>query len=185
MADSLRALEERLEQLVPKGLSDFGLERMEDEIDRLAGALAMEEGASSGPTVRKWGIGAAAALGVLAVVYWSPEGGSERGVDHLPGESDLVAAVVSIGDGGRAPQPSVSVWQDVLAAEEFLVLSSARRVQGRQDRGWTPHQDGGAPHRYWSYEVIDEEELVDTRSGYAVRVVSQHEEWVPVEMTSL
>jgi hypothetical protein len=68
---------------------------------------------------------------------------------------------------------------------ELLTLSLNRQVEARTDRGFVTAEGEEAPHRYWSYEVTNDEELMDSESGYAVRVVSQHEEWVPVAVTSL
>ncbi|MDE0825367.1 MAG: hypothetical protein OSA48_01000 [Akkermansiaceae bacterium] len=169
MDDSLRALEERLEQLVPKGLSDLRREQMEEKIDDLAGAL--EDTRSSDGW--KWGMGAAAALVAMVVAFWSSKDGS--------------ADVVSVVDPAFTPVAFEKVGAGPTAADlyELMTMSYARRVDARTDQGWVMVDGGESAHRYWSYEVTAEEELMDEASGYAVRVISQHEEWVPVEVTSL
>jgi hypothetical protein len=168
MDDSLRALEERLEQLVPKGLSDLGREQMEEKIDDLAGVL--EDTRSSDGW--KWGTGAAAALVAMVVAFWSSRDGS--------------ADVASVVDQRFTPVAFEKV-EAVSTADlyEMLTMSYARRVDARTDQGWVMVDGGESAHRYWSFEVTAEEELMDEASGYAVRVISQHEEWVPVEVTSL
>jgi hypothetical protein len=64
-------------------------------------------------------------------------------------------------------------------------LASSLQVEGRFDEGWVLAEGGGVPHRYWGYELTDEEEVVDEESGYMVRIYSEREEWVPVKLTSL
>lgn len=169
MDESLQALEKRLEQLVPKGLSDQGREQMEERIDEWAAAV--DDGTSHGAW--KWGLGAAAAVSVLLAVDWGGRGeqpplvggpGSVQGIE-------ATAAADFLADG-----------DEELAA--LLTLSRSRSVQARTDRGWV-QASAETPHRYWSYEITEEEELMDEESGYAVRVLSQHEEWVPVAVTQL
>jgi hypothetical protein len=169
MDDSLRALEERLEQLVPKGLSDLGREQMEEKIDDLAGVLE-DTGSSDG---WKRGMGAAAALVAMVVAFWPSRDGS--------------ADVASVVDQRFTPVAFEKIEAVPTAADiyELMTVSYARRVDARTDQGWVMVDGGESAHRYWSYEVTAEEELMDEASGYAVRVVSQHEEWVPVEVTSL
>jgi hypothetical protein len=92
-----------------------------------------------------------------------------------------------VGPGEAVMPVSVVVPPRKTEAEFFdiLTLSSSRQVETRTDRGWATEPGAETPHRYWSYQVTDEEELMDDAIGYAVRVVSQHEEWVPVAVTSL
>jgi hypothetical protein len=174
MDDSLRAMEERLERLVPKGLSDLGRERMEEQIDQLArGVAEVRSGAGW-----KWGTGAAAAVAVMGVGFW-----------QTGGEDAVVA-----GRGAVSPAALVERWAlefegmgggEESLEDDVLTMAMARQVEGRMDRGWVVAEGAETPHRYWSYEVTDEEELMDAESGYAVRVVSRQEEWIPVEVTSL
>jgi hypothetical protein len=168
MDDSLKALEERLEQLVPKGLSDLGRERMEDQIDALAESLQP----AGQPAGLKWAVGGAAAALAMALVFWSPDPSGGEAV----AENTLVEAPVA---------ESVSTALTEADLFEMLTLSSIREVETRTDRGWVADGEGDLPHRYWSYRVTDKEELIDEESGYSVSVVSQHEQWVPVAVTSL
>ncbi|MDA0765760.1 MAG: hypothetical protein O3A92_02910 [Verrucomicrobia bacterium] len=169
MDDSLKALEARLERLVPKGLSDLGRERMEDRIDELAATVESGSDLSGW----KWGMGAAAAVVALVAAFWSTgREGAETAVVEVPAvEIAKPAEVVAM-----------RTEEDLM---ELLTLSLTRHVEARTDRGFVTAEGGEAPHRYWSYEVTNDEELMDSESGYAVRVVSQHEEWVPVAVTSL
>lgn len=161
MDDSLKRLEERLEGLVPKGISDCGRERLEETIDELAAAAP-----DGGGEAWKWAVGAAACLGLAAGL------GFLRGLDEVPTLVDL-----------RVPVPE----EVVLASYEPGVetLASSLQVDGRFDEGWVVVGDDGVPHRYWAYELTDEEEVVDEESGYTVRIYSEREEWVPVKLTSL
>ena len=161
MDDSLKRLEERLEGLVPKGISDCGRERLEETIDELAAATPASVGGSW-----KWAVGAAACLGLAAGVAFL------RDLDEAPTLVEL---------------PALAPEEVVLASYEPGVetLASSLQVDGRFDEGWVVANGDGVPHRYWAYELTNEEEVVDEESGYTVRIYSEREEWVPVKMTSL
>ena len=166
MDDSLKALEERLEQLVPKGLSDLGREQMEDKIDEMAGAV--EDRPSSGAW--KWGMGAAAAGVAMAVVMWPTK------------PTGLVDVEIPVPDVATSDDGEFAASEDF---ERLLTLAAIRQVHARKDRGWATVAGTDTPHRNWSYEVTEEEEIFDGESGYTVRVVTQLEESIPVEVTSL
>ena len=161
MDDALKRLEERLEELVPKGISDCGRERLEETIDELAAGTT-----AAGNGTWKWAVGAAACLGVAAglALLRGPEKPGPV-VEETPNEAS-----------GRV----------VLAAYEPGVepLASWLQVDERFDEGWGVDPNG-VLYRYWGYAITDEEEVVDEESGYTVRIYSEREEWVPVKLTSL
>ncbi len=161
MDDSMKRMEARLESLMPKGISDCGRERLEETIDELAATTPV-----AGNSSWKWAVGAAACLGLAA------------GLGLLRGPEE-VGPVVEV--------PTVPVEGVVLAVYEPVVetLASSLQVDGRFDEGWAVVEGDGVPHRYWGYELTDEEEVVDEESGYTVRIYSEREEWVPVKLTSL
>ncbi len=162
MDDSLKRLEERLEVLIPKGISDHGRERMEETIDNLASSTTVEGGAAW-----KWAVSAAACLGAAA------------GLALLRGPEAPAPMVMD------PPKPVTGAV--VLASYEPFVetLSSSREVAGRFDGGLAAGDGTGMPHRYWSYDLREEEEVVDEQSGYTIRIYSESQEWVPVRLTSL
>lgn len=166
MDDTLQRLEARLEALVPKGISDHGRERMEEVIDKLASEVPLVH---SGGGMWKWPVGAAACLGLAA------------GLALLRGPD---------GPGALVEMPEVSVarvarvaWADYEPGVE--TMASSLQVDERFDEGWVVVDGAGLPHRYWAYELTDEEEVLDEESGFTVRIYSEREEWVPVKLTSL
>ena len=159
MDDAMKRMEERLEALVPKGLSDLGRERLEETIDELAAGTTV-----SGSGTWKWAVGSAACLGLAA------------GLALLAGPKSTP----------MAQMPVVAPDEVALASYEPAVetVLSSLHVEGRYDEGLV--MDGvNAPHRYWAYELTNEEEVVDEETGFTVRIMTQREEWVPVKMTSL
>jgi len=164
MDESMRILEERLEGLVPKGISDHGRQSLESMVEELAEETV---GLDSGGGAWKWGIGVAAALGLVAGTQLMRDPVAETVRVH-PAKSRVV---------------DVSIEEELLPAIETMAIS--RRVEGRADEGWV--QAEGVPHvyRYWGYDVTDEEDVLDEETGYMVTVYSQREERIPVRMTSL
>lgn len=166
MDESLKRMEDRLEALVPKGISDHGRERMEEMIDGLAAGVVGER--SDGGTW-KWAVGTAACLGLAA------------GLAFLVGPD----APESLGELLPREVVKVAMVERASYAPGVETMASSRQVDGRFDEGWVIMDGAGMPHRYWAYELTDEEEVVDEESGYTVRIYSQREEWVPVKLTSL
>jgi hypothetical protein len=165
MDEAMRTMEERLEALVPKGISDRSRERLEETIEGLAESAATR---SHGGGAWKWGLGVAAGLGLMVGAQFLLRG---------PSAQPVVAET-------RSPEVvEFALAEDFVSVVETVMLS--RQVEGRMDEGWVPAE--GSPHvyRYWGYEVTDEEEVVDEETGYVVKVYSQREKRIPVRITSL
>ena len=165
MDEAMRRVEERLEALVPKGISDRGRERLEERLEELAENAASR---SPGGGAWKWGLGLAAGLGLMAGAQFL-----------LPGPS----AQPVVAEAGSPGVVEFALAEDFFTVVETVAIS--RQVEGRMDEGWVPSE--GSPHvyRYWGYEVTDEEEVVDEETGYVVKVYSQREKRIPVRITSL
>lgn len=158
MDESLRSLEERLEQLVPRGLGDHGRERLEEEIDRLAEETVRVQGRR-----RRWpwALGAAAAIGLvcgLAFLSERPDGGSA--VVHASSESGAMAPVV------------------------YETLGYSQKVDDRFDGGTILGNGTEAPYRYWGYSLTETEEVLHLESGYKVHISSEREEGILTRVTS-
>jgi hypothetical protein len=157
MGDGMMELEERLSQLVPRGISDEGQARMEGAIDSLASEVEVVS-----PTGSRWrrtgacGV-AACALGALGLFLWSP--------------SEV------------EPVQVVQVVAEAFPAIEYL--ASQVQVTELTDDGWGSEDGAEQPHRYWISMVTETEDLLDRESGYQVKVVSEREMVVPVLLTHL
>ena len=165
MDEAMRRVEERLEGLVPKGISDRGRERLEECLEELA-----ENAASGNPGggAWKWGLGLAAGLGLMAGAQFLLPGPSAQPVAAELGSPEVVEYALA---------------EDFIPVIETVTIS--RQVEDRVDEGWVLAE--GSPHvyRYWGYELTDEEEVVDAETGYVVTVYSQREKRIPVRVTSL
>ena len=165
MDEAMRKMEARLEGLIPREISDSGRERLEETIGNLAENTVIR-GAAGGAW--KWGIGLAASLGLLAGVQ----------LIRPPVEVQVAAGPI-----GTVVAAAPEVAGDQVPVVEMMTVS--RQVEGRVDEGWVNAEGSPHVHRYWRYDVTDEDEVVDGETGYVVTVLSQREERIPVRMTSL
>lgn len=161
MGDPLKKLEERLEQLVPQGLSESGRTRLEEQIDELAAQVG-PAARSRRPWPRLAGIAAmvavVAALGALIKMKETGEG--------------------SVTTPGEASIPEVAEGSGIEMVE----------FQREVGEDW---RDGGIvltrfnePMRSWSYDVREVELVLDKESGLEVRIVSERREAVLTAVTS-
>ena len=90
---------------------------------------------------------------------------------------------MAAGPIGTVVAAAPEVAGDQVPVVEMMTVS--RQVEGRVDEGWVNAEGSPHVHRYWRYDVTDEEEVVDGETGYVVTVLSQREERIPVRMTSL
>ena len=154
MGDPLQDLEEKLERLVPTGLSESGREQLEDQIDQLAAKVEAE----STPFPWRTLAGLAAALtAVVGVVLWT--------------------------EGQKGEQLAGSEEQGKTIAEMRIEKELRKVEEAVEDRGivLTPNNE---PMHAWGYKVRKEELIFDPESGFRVQVVSEAEEEVLTEVTS-
>ena len=155
MGDPLKKLEERLERMVPQGLSDHGRERLEGQIDELASGL--EEKASGLETKKLVAVAAGLAILAAAVVFVGL---------GLPGDSRVV----------EQDQPAAAVdpvFGSVLEPVDFLRLVAESPSDGGYVQG-----ESNMPFRTWIYPVREEETVVDKDSGWEIVIISEHEEQI-------
>ncbi len=156
MDDSLRRLEERLENLVPRGLGDPGRERLVEEIDRLAEETVRVQGRR-----RRWprALGAAAGIGLacgFALLIRPPDG------------AEVVAA-----SAGEELSPPV-----------YETLGYSQKVDDRFDGGTILGDGSEGPYRYWGYSLTETEEVLHLETGYKVHISSEREEGILTRVTS-
>lgn len=174
MDEQLRRLEERLEGLVPKGISDHGRTRLEETVEELAARDATRK---PGGNAWKWGAGIAAAMGIMTGVQFVREPSAPP-----VAISSMHPGVVEAVFGDEVSYPG---FGDDISFPVVETVALTRQVEGRFDEGWVEAE--GAPHVYrcWEYEVTDEEAIIDEETGYEVTVYSERQERIPVRITSL
>lgn len=164
MGDRMMELEERLEQLVPRGLSEDGRARMDAEIDRLAAEVADDvPTVSSGGRFRKtlaWAAVACVLVSLTAVYFAPPAATVDQPVVEVVAPYDAEAALIEY-------------------------LASELRVTEMRDHGWGIQDGSDQAYRYWTNMVTETENMLDHESGYEVKVVSEREVVVPVALTYL
>lgn len=167
MGDRLQDLEERLGNLVPRGLSDDARFRIDQQIEELAAGVADKQ-----PPGPRWkgalGVAAAAAIAVmggLAVL-------ARPGAEQEQGGRDQAGASVPADTRPVAAAPS-----------EFEMVDYNRTVGDGKDAGIVLGRFN-EPMRAWDYEVREMELLLDAKSGLKVQIVREGREQVQVAVTS-
>lgn len=158
MDRSLQELEERLQQLVPRGLGDRAREQCEEKIEVLAAEGVPEE---SGRSPWRWVTGAVAGVLMMAGLV----GSSLVRTPEAPGRA---------GNAGSA----------VMDTPGFATLELVQSVEDRFDGGYVLGGGDHAPHRYWGYAVTETEVLQDSLTGLTVRISTEREEGVLTELTT-
>lgn len=157
MGDSLHDLESRLERLVPRGISNHGRERLEEQIDDLADAVTQRK---AGGRIKKL-----AGVAALAAV--------------------LAAVAVIAGLQQSRPKPTASEGADAPAGTDAGIepIDYLRVVAESPSDGGYVQGEGNQPFRTWIYPVREEETVVDQQTGWEVTIVSEHEEKILTPVT--
>lgn len=166
MGEPLRDLEARLERLVPRGLSEAGRARLDQQIDQLAEAVAQA------PVRKGWGmrgLGAAAAVAAVGAFILLNEG---REAAPVAGGQDRPGAEAG-GAGAEGAEDESS----------YETVDFARTVGDGEDGGILLDRFD-EPMRAWNYPVREMELLLDKETGLQVRIVQERREQIRVAVTS-
>ena len=162
MGDPLHNLEQRLERLVPQGLSDGGRERLEAQIDELAAELGTAE--KGGGHWRRFAAVAAAVVAVAGVAIFG-----------TPGEQD----------GNTVVAPAVKPAPVVVEPEAaFETMEYEREVVDHNDDGVIVVGRFHEPVHSRTMIVREMELVIDKETGLRVRIVSERKEVVLTAVTS-
>ena len=179
--DNFQSIEDKLSQLIPSSVSEEGQMKMEDTIDELAGSsfdvaeIATSVDSSQDSLLQagtevtggsSWPWKAAAAIALLAVPAVMLEWGSSL-FDAVPPSSLAVIDPVS----------------EALGSSPLVVLKTTNRVDGLEDDGLILPLDGSAPHYRYRYHVIDEERVLDEKTGTVITLCQPRQEVVTVPVT--
>ncbi len=154
------SIEEKLNRLVPSGVSTRAQRGLEDTIDRLAAASGLGDGSGSPGVMAHWAWKAAAVVALIAapVVMFRT----------LPGKTVESPALAAI-----TPE----------AAAGLVVLSSTQQIVATEDDGLIIPEDGGTPHYRFRYQVSDEERLRDPETGTIVTLRQPRQEIHTIPVT--
>jgi len=178
--DNFQSIEDKLSQLIPSSVSEEGQMKMEDTIDELVDSSfdlaeiatvqdATQDSlrqASTGTSLSSWPWKAAAAIALLAVPAVMFEWKSSL-FDSVPPSSLAVIDPVS----------------EVFGSSQLVVLKTTNRVDGLEDDGLILPLDGSAPHYRYRYHVIDEERVLDEKTGIVITLRQPRQEVVTVPVT--
>lgn len=161
MDDPLRDLEKRLEQMVPKGLSEQTQERLDDQIDELAAQIGKPVGFS-------WKHYAAIAA-VLALV---------AGLSFVAGQRDSQVVAED------SPESRTILKGEPVAPDEFKFVDYEYHVSDSAADGGYILSRFNEPRRSWSFDTREIELVLDEESGLEVRIVSERKVAVSTPVTS-
>ncbi len=145
-SNSLQEIEAGLQRLMPKGLSDLSRDELETVIDELASKSELK---SAFPSRQNW-LQVAAVITLGGVAVWST-----MVLGNGRSNSSLVEA------------PALSGSLNVVE-QAFEVLEQRTWIESGTDLGMQTIDQGGELSRGWSYTGVEEERLLNERSGYEV-----------------
>ena len=159
MGDPLQELEEQLERMVPRGLSEQGRGRLEDQIDELAAVVEAAPGSWQWQKLAA----IAAALALVATMGFMIGGG---------------------GPGGRTTGPEITSPEKTSQhVPGFEMVGFDREVLDNPEHLIVLSRHDEPMHK-WGYKTREIELVLDEESGLRVRIVSEHDEVVLTAVTS-
>ncbi|MFK7912224.1 MAG: hypothetical protein AB8F34_16740 [Akkermansiaceae bacterium] len=165
--DYLSSLEQRLQAIATRDISNEAMDRLDDVIDGFSEQAAagstgiIDQHPATQGANRSWLWAGAAAIVVIGGGWLL----GFMGVNDSP--SDSVENTITLND-------------DVVA---FTLLKSVNRVDAYEHDGLIIPRDGGAPHYRHRYHIVDEEKIRDERTGTIVTVRQPRQEVVTMPVT--